>query len=174
MSDAQELPEEVARLTDERGALSLRLRELDERLHSKLRAAEEAVRASHVAEFGGEIKSAKTRLAEISWRLDELRVEAARGADSTLPEGMRVAQWMGRGGLPWRLTGKIGVVEIFTAASEIPANRSYGLPSVGSRCIRILKKGGSPSLSVERIPGDALPYGWYPEGVDPNKSETES
>lgn len=64
-----------------------------------------------------------------------------------------------------RLTGKRGVVEIVTRASEHPGNvGTYRQAAVGEVVIRRLKKDGSPSKAYER--GWDARNCWLPEGRD--------
>ena len=63
------------------------------------------------------------------------------------------------------LTGRVGVLEVITAKSEHPANKTYNLAARGELVIRILKKDGTPSKTYERV-SRTWSLQWIPEGAD--------
>lgn len=86
-----------------------------------------------------------------------------------IPVGTRCFEWCisNKYGAPKGLlkTGRVGVVEVITAASEHPANLKYSKAHRGDIVLRLLKKDGKPGRYLT---------GWdknnfWPEGVDPNK-----
>jgi len=77
------------------------------------------------------------------------RVEAEADPDV----GRRVVRYTS-GPYSWNkpTTRHIGIVEIRTRDSKMPANRSsWGHPQIGEKMIRILKTDGKPGLMVERF-----------------------
>ena len=51
---------------------------------------------------------------------------------------------------------------------------SHAIPTIGKFIVRINKKDGTPSVRFDTFDVSygsktiSLPYGWYPEGMDPN------
>jgi hypothetical protein len=106
--------------------------------------------------------------AQAAW--DDAKVEASRVKPHELgPVGTIVSEWVRSsysfGSNPLRLTGREGRLEIWTPASDRPTNTRWGLPSVGSYYVRVLKKDGTDS----RLFSDLRSYGqtWLPKGKVP-------
>ena len=74
---------------------------------------------------------------------------------------------------PYELTGKVGILEVFTRTSAFPANLSdYSIPEIGSYILRFKKKNGSLSTQFmvlgycdikKRV---VIPNHWCLDGVD--------
>lgn len=110
--------------------------------------------------------------------LDEAKEnEAMTGKDLKHPIGTRMLEWRApKYGYAYdqtkKPTGLVGVIEVWTRDSESPDNFSnYRIPHRGDAAIRILKKDGAPSRKFERASSGGDFYGWYPEGVNPNKEK---
>lgn len=66
------------------------------------------------------------------------------------------------------MTGRRGKYEICTHKTVFPGNRQYGLPQIGERFIRLLKKDGSPALGFAS--GYRVDENWLPEGEKPKEA----
>lgn len=132
-----------------------------------LRAAENKIDVSLLDEREAmmALKAAEHH-AQAAW--DDAKVEASRVKPHELgPVGTIVFEWtrphsFGRSIM---LTGREGRLEIWTPASDHPASIRWGLPSVGSYYVRLLKKDGTDS----RVCSDLRSYGqtWLPKGKVP-------
>lgn len=111
-------------------------------------------------------------------KYQDMLVEQAKAKTlGGVPVGGRVVEWISqyRFSSIRKQSGKIGIVEVCTIESRFSDNVVHGIPTVGKLFVRILKKDGTPSRNFANgrwsLDGgdDKLPWGWYPEGVDPNK-----
>lgn len=164
--------QQIEELERQAAVVSRRLRELADLEWEMVIDATDEAHARFDAEYGGEVSANQVARQDLRLGIENWRVAAAKGEESPYPEGMRMVQWdRSSHHYPWRRTGKFGVVEIFSRESDYPANRTLGLPGIGGRCVRLLKKGGAPSLAIESFRRGDPPRGWYPEGVDPNEEK---
>jgi hypothetical protein len=145
-----------------------------------VRAAEKQISAEQGLVYDARIDALRTRAvaarSELNAALEELAVS---GTNAPMPIGTRLVQWDYRGwNRVYNKTGVIGVVEAVTRNTVHPDNKAaYQLAGIGSFIIRHLKKDGSPSKKYDRWGRgshsnmDQLPWGWYPEGVNPNQEK---
>lgn len=137
----------------------------------KTEAFEAALKFEVEGQFGLSLHSAELKRKSAG---DALREEADRvaksGMGAKLPIGSRYAQWVKHfHSSPWKKTGIVAVVEVITSESQHPANAYYSRAKIGDTVLRLLKKDGTPGLKYARLNhGDSIPYGWYPEGTEPN------
>ena len=106
-----------------------------------------------------------------------LEAKSAAGAGAPVPIGTKLFQWAEpnsyRRSVPKKLTGLVGVVEVWTRTSQSPdGTRNYSLPNPGDFIIRILKKDGTPGKKFIRYHEHSKSWGtwsetWLPEGVEP-------
>lgn len=97
---------------------------------------------------------------------DAAVAEAALAANADMYRGLMV-EWGPKSRYsfrndPWVPTGKKARWEIRTPDSVFPANRSVGLPRMGERFLRPMKKDGSPSLGF--VDAWNAKHYWLPEG----------
>ena len=119
------------------------------------------------------IRALRQQVADLTAQSDAEAIAAARAQCN---EGQSMVEWNSyrvhyigdpQKDYRWRVTGLMGVREIWTEKSIRPANlASYSIPVKGQVVIRLKKKDGSPSAKfVTRT------RGWFPEGTDPNAGE---
>ena len=108
--------------------------------------------------------------AEEEW--NAAKVAHAKASDEGLPVGMIVFEWSNKGSFyyssakrPWTKTGRKGQVDIWTSASDHPTNERWGLPSVGDKYVRLIKKDGTLSRKFEKL--NSWNGTWLPEGAEP-------
>lgn len=103
---------------------------------------------------------------------------AVEEPDTPLPVGTKVYEWQTQFSSwhemkpsEYRLTGRVGVIEVVTSQTVFPANLRYSKPSVGSWIIRLLDKSGNPTkkfvTGIGGWHGRSLPRDWCPEGKRP-------
>jgi hypothetical protein len=137
-----------------------------------VREAERKAREQVTAEFEARYQVAYQAVADAEAALDAARI-AEQTAAQPYPVGTKLYQWESSGRRSYsaapsgpRLTGKVGLFEIWTKDSVAPENMKYGKPRPGAYVVRTLRKDGTtgPSfvLYSSRQSGT-----WLPEGQKP-------
>lgn len=150
------------------------LMQIEETRISALMAAKYAARRDSAQKIAG---------AALALYTEALESQAKTGLGCPLPIGSKVIEWtpISRYGGGPKAATNTGIVEAITRESIHPANAaSYSRAKVGDFVIRLLKKDGSIGSKYCRMSIDwttskiSLPYGWHPEGFNPNTKEAES
>ena len=122
-----------------------RVSEIERNISAEIVAARNAINEKWAAE----LHAASRAKGDAVRAVEAAKVEA--GASHPL-NGKRVTkterQWRGGG---YEHVQVFGVVEIFSRQTERPANMRYGLPSLGSPIVRLLKKDGKPGTKIEKL-----------------------
>lgn len=130
--------------------------------------------------YADAIKDANSYVREAEEVLNAERLAAANTKTvGGVPVGGRVFEWeYNRWSERWTRKDYGGVIEVWSKESIKPGNLAdYSIPSVGSIVIRYLNKIGVISKKFKSCNSgrsqnnEELPYGWFPEGVDPNEKK---
>lgn len=104
------------------------------------------------------------------------KVERAAQDTNAIALGTVMVEWKRSGyGFspgPMKPTGRRGRVAIWTRESPHPENIRWGLPDVGDRYIRVLKKDGTESINFEKL--SDWKTTWKPEGEEPEEKKGRS
>ena len=144
---------------------------------TRLLQATQEIEAIVSAAHDADLTAANTEMETARRAWEDAKIAEAM-ATETYRVGLPMVKWATLRFInpPWKLTGLTGVIEVWTHDSARPGNRA-SVPDPGTRVVRILKRDGTPSTRFEPWNwfSEAPPYGWYPEGVDPNlKPETHA
>jgi hypothetical protein len=71
---------------------------------------------------------------------------------------------------PIEMTGRKGIMEVWSSDSIRPSNLRWTLPHPGDYVIRILKADGTPGIKFESRSWE-MSNEWFPVGKDPNKKK---
>lgn len=127
--------------------------------------AELAAEAANVDGLCREMNDASQRLA------DAREAESLAGKDAPHPPGTKLYEWKRSG---WaslselKPTGRVGVLEVWTAASEIMKNQIKYPPARGDFVIRVLKADGTPGKQIIRHSFEM--ESWHKEGWKPKRT----
>lgn len=152
---------------EEQSAVRRQMRDREEALMAEVRKTLEK-------EFGAMIDAAAKiqREAEREMVLEAGRIRTLE-SESRLPypEGTILKEWTWHVGFSGtihnlRLTGEVGVIEIFKEGDEISANVRWSKPLVGNIVLRMLKKDGTKGKDV-RFWSDGMKREWLPDGKKP-------
>lgn len=143
------------------------------------------------AEFGDRLKAARFDLESVETEIAEWRIAEALKGEGCKPFaiGQRFFEWKWR-----RFSGRfnlkptVAVLEVFQRG-DMDARRKF--PTPGSYVLRQIRKTGersdnivailgtdylleAPVLGANYLDDHCIWWGWYPEGVDPNKKEDQA
>lgn len=132
---------------------------LKDEVREKRNAARAVIDEQLRAEYDEPLRLAAQKRYEAEKALDAERTAA--WANKGPAVGTRYVEFESRSSWAQNsaLTGRVAVVEQRTNETRLPENRKWGLPRVGEKFLRILKKDGTPGLNTARI-GD---HNWKPE-----------
>jgi hypothetical protein len=127
------------------------------------------------AEFGAERNAAEAakKVAEEAVKAEVDRIRSIESeAAVPYPVGTKLIGWKRSrnawtSSRDWSKSGVVGVMEIFKAGDEVPANIRWNTPVAGQIVIRLLKKDGSKAARVEIWNDSYMRNCWLPEGVKP-------
>jgi hypothetical protein len=148
--------------------------ELEQELRARKRRAEDEFEAAfHEATKADRdrIEALRRESYEAKEAWEDAKIEQAAQDEKALPVGTVLVEWKRSGyygGGPSKPTGRKGVVNIWTRQSDHPGNLRWGLPEVGDRYIRVLKKDGTPSRNFEKL--SDWKASWLPEGTEPKRT----
>lgn len=151
----------------------------DEKAYDLKREAERKIDAELQAEFGEQLTALYRAMLDAKDQLRDGKDRIARiGEGGFAKPGERFVEWNRRWpSSPLTKTGRVGIVECVTKDSRFSERLSnWRAPSIGSFIIRFLKKDGTPSANfIAGTTGSktGAPWGWHPEGVDPNQAKEQ-